>query len=120
MKMVAENPGLGDHHVGVVLVHKGRLLNELNAWTELGHYNEHVLAAEEVFELPDHFEDLMSTVKEAAIDKMSQHSLPRANACVLECLAVAKGATQYVFSSLGCCVVLMSLLMFLTSLVLTS
>jgi hypothetical protein len=103
LKMVSEQPGLGDHHVGAVLVYKGQILGEDNIFRDVAHIAQHQqssIASDS--DVPVCLRNLLTEVGEAAKDKQSGHALGRVAACIRECLKELQGKRldYYVFDSL--------------------
>ena len=91
LKMRSDEPDLGEHHRGTVLICRGRLLNAENEWQDVSHRDRHIRAEEENFILPPAFSNFLSTLKDAASVAGEGNTLARITACVRECIGVATG-----------------------------
>ena len=91
LQMVADEPDLGPHMRGTILVHRGQILNERNEWEDLPHRSRHEDAEEQVFSLPPPFSSLLSTLLDVSSARGAGDSLARVTACVRECIPAATG-----------------------------
>ena len=66
LRMVSDEPDLGPHHRGTVLVYRGRLLDAANEWQDLWVRSQHEDSEEQEFVLPPAFSNLLSTLQDAA------------------------------------------------------
>ena len=92
--MVRDEPDLGPHHRGTVLVYRGRLLDVANEWQDLWLRSRHEESEETQFAVPPAFSNFMSALQDAANARGEGDTLARITACVRECRPVASGGTR--------------------------
>ena len=91
LKLIADQSGLGDHHVGVVLVYKGQLLGADNEFYDVPHVAEHQHATTVDVHIPPCIYNLLSVLEEATADKHDCHACERVAGCIRECVRQLKG-----------------------------
>ena len=91
LKMQRDEPNLGQHHRGAILVYRGQYLDADNQWVDLPHRERHEAEQEEDFSAPGPFGNLLSTLSDAARSRAGPGVLGSIIACLKECLAVAEG-----------------------------
>ena len=92
LKLLKDEPNLGEHHRGVIFVTQGSFLNADNILQELPYCDRHKLAAEEEFVLPGAFHNLLEVLSDAARFRgEGGDALARTTACVKECLRIVAG-----------------------------
>ena len=96
LKLATDQPGLSDHHVGVILVYKGQLLAEDNGFRDLPHILAHHQTNTGEAHVPPCFDNLLSVAAESAVEKEGDHALSRVTSCVRECLRQCQGKKKHV------------------------
>ena len=94
LKMLMDEPNLGQHHRGAILIYRGQYLGADNQWLDLPHRERHEAEQEQDFSVPGAFGNLLSNLSDAALSRAGPGVLGSIIACVQECLAVAEGISS--------------------------
>ena len=95
LKALKKQPGLGEDHGGVILVYKGKYLDENNNWVHLPHAMPD--DGIEAIVLPPCVDNLVARLRDATAGCRTSTALAQLNSCVRECLRDTACVTSFLF-----------------------